>query len=110
MIETIILQHMAEATTPWYLMRPKNVPNKYGLIEKTGSSRENHLYRSTFAFQSYAPTLEAAAEISAEARELMDTLPEEPGVSGVRFDTEYNFTDPETRQPRYQAVFVVYHY
>ena len=31
-------------------------------------------------------------------------------VARVDLNTNYNYTDPETKQPRYQAVFDVVHY
>ena len=31
-------------------------------------------------------------------------------LSGVRLNTDYNFTDTATKQYRYQAVFVIYWY
>ena len=112
MIETIVYQYMDGALdVPCYMMRPENnVPAEYVLIEKTGGSEQDFLKRSTFAFQSYAQTLARAAEINEAVKEAAANLITLPEVSGSQYSTDYNFTNTATKQPRYQAVFDVYHY
>ena len=111
MIEEIIFNYLKNKTSAkWYLMRPKTVPGKYGLIEKTGQSKDEHLTTSTFAFQSYAPTLADAAGLSAELKTaLEDIVNDVNDISKCSLDSEYNFTNTETKQPRYQAVFTIVH-
>lgn len=111
MIEALLLDYLNErASVRWYGMRPKNEPERYGLIDKTGMTGDSKLSTSTFACQSYAPTLLEAAEISAELRGLLEGAVELAEITRVELTTEYNFTNTETRQPRYQAVFEVTHY
>lgn len=40
----------------------------------------------------------------------MDDLVNESEVSGVYLNADYNFTDVETKEYRYQAVFDIFHY
>ena len=112
MIEVAILNYL-NGTLPvsTYMMRPENPPEQYCLMELTGSSLNEHIYTSTLAIQTYAPTLYDAAQIAWSAcdamREAADLLAE---IASVDLNSIYNFTDPETKQPRYQAVFDVIHY
>lgn len=112
MIEETIYSYLdASASVPWYSMRPPAVPEKYGLFEKTASQKTDHVNYSTFAFQSYAPTLLEAAQISAELRQLIEDLPNTTTeVSKAQLNSEYNFTNTADKQPRYQAVFSIVHF
>ena len=119
MIEELIFSYLSDyASVPWVAMRPptdgdhmETATAKYGLFEKTNSTKTDHVVTSTFAFQSYAPTLLEAAQISAELRELIEALPgETTEVSKAQLQGEYNFTNTATKQPRYQAVFSLVHY
>ena len=119
MIEETIYAYLAEnASVPWLAMRPAATVDhedvgkaSYGLFEKTASRKEDHVTYSTFAFQSYAPTLLEAAQISAELRQLMEDLPNHTTeVSKAQLTGEYNFTNTATKQPRYQAVFSLVHF
>lgn len=119
MIEETIFDYLDEnASVPWYAMRPPSdgdhmdtATASYGLFEKTASSKTDHVTTSTFAFQSYAPTLLEAAQISAELRELIEALPGvTTEVSRAQLNSEYNFTNTADKQPRYQAVFSLVHF
>ena len=111
MIEKIIYDYMsANLDVPCYMMRPERIPDSYVVLEKTGGEKENHLYRSTFAFQSYAPTLAQAAELNEAVKAAAENLVELDAITASRYNTDYNFTNTATKQPRYQAVFDIYHY
>ena len=111
MIEKILLEYMDDAIdVPVYMTRPENVPGRYVLIEKTGGERRDKLNASTFAFQSYAPTLLGAAELNEAVKEAVDSFAVLPEVASSKYSTDYNFTNPASKQPRYQAIFKIYHY
>lgn len=116
MIEKIVLDYLSESlTVPVYVEKPKNPkpsnnPLKFVVIEKTGSSSENHLYSSLIAVQSYAGSVLEAAELNCEIIEKMMDLVQLDEVTKVVLNSDYNFTDTSTKQPRYQAVFDIYHY
>jgi hypothetical protein len=80
------------------------------VIEKTGSSVENWIAESTFAIQSYAATLFEAASLSEQVVKTMFGAIAMDDITRVELNSEYNFTDTETRRPRYQAVFDITHY
>lgn len=111
MIETILLDYLdANASVPCYMERPERPPESYVLIEKTGSSRSNHINRATIALQSYAPTLYQAAALNEEVKTLMDESIELGSVCRAQLNSDYNFTDTASKGYRYQAVYDITHY
>ena len=111
MIEKIILDYLSEnASVPVSMMRAEKPPKKYIILEKTGSRKMNKVVTSTFAIQSYAPTLYEAALLNEEVKSLMDEADTLTDVMAVKLSTDYNFTNTATKQPRYQAVFNITHY
>lgn len=54
MIENIVLNHMAKKLDVFVGLEvpDEDVPSKYVIIEKTSSSRINHIDTATFAFKS----------------------------------------------------------
>lgn len=111
MIELLILEFLKEKLdVPVYLERPNLFDANFVFFEKTGSGRKNYLNNSTFAFQSYGSTLYEAASLNERVKQSlfdMETLNE---ISKVKLNSDYNFTDTELKQYRYQAVFDIYHY
>lgn len=111
MIEETVLQYLQEKLNtldppvPVYMERPEELPAKYVILEKTGSGVENYIYSATFAVQSYAPSLYEAAVLNDTVKDFMENLPDERDVGASDCNSDYNFTDPETRDYRYQAVF-----
>ena len=86
-------------------MREDKMPESYVIFEKTSSGKRNHANSATFAFQSYAPTLYAAASLNEEVKEVIESMIELDEISGIHLNSDYNFTDTETKEYRYQAVF-----
>ncbi len=112
MIEGFLRDFLADALdAPVYIDVPKDHPNEYYVIEKTGSSRTNHIWQSVFAVQSYGNSFYNAASMIQRVNDLMlDELIKEDRVSDVSLNGSSNFTDTTKKQPRYQSVFVVTHY
>ena len=111
MIEKIILDHLnSQLTEPVYMEHPDPAPASYVLIDKLGSGRVNHLNSSSFAFQSYAATLYKAAQLNEKVKTAVDSLITLNDIGAVRLNTDYNFTDTETKRYRYQAVYDINHY
>lgn len=106
MIEEIAINHLSTAlTVPVYMEIPENPPNKFVLVEKTGSSRTNRVNRATLAVQSWAGSLLEAAELNERVKAAMNELADIDDVSACRLNRDYNFTDTTTKHYRYQAVF-----
>lgn len=114
LIEEIIndyLNTLEEAPAPSYTEMPKIFPCKCYLIEKTGDSRRDHINRATVAIQSYGGSLYEAATLNEALKDIMlNDLIQLEEVSGVKLNSDYNYTDITTKRYRYQAVFSVTYY
>lgn len=111
MIEIVILTHLKEKLeVPVYMESPDPKPERYVLIEKTGSGRDNWLTSSTIAVQSYAPSLYEAALLNDAVKTAMDDLVALNEIGKSKLNSDYNYTDTATKQYRYQAVYDINHY
>lgn len=113
MIEKTIIEYLgSKLSVPCYMERPESehCPTSYVLLEKTGGSVKEHIYTSTFAFQSYAPSLLEAVELNDEVKAAAESLIVLPSITKSKYQTDYNFTNPAAKQYRYQAVFDITHY
>lgn len=107
MIELIILNYLTNAlvSIPVYVTEPENPPECYIKIEKTGSGARNWIRTATIAVQSYGTSMLDAATLNERVVEAMLAVPSLDEISRCELNSDYNFTDPETRRFRYQAVF-----
>ena len=112
-IEELIIAYLKESEIPGvgthvYAETPKDEPDEYIIVEKTGGPKEDGITHPTIAVQSLsAESLLRAAEINEAVKELMEDIPDYENVYGCVLNTDYNYTDTETRMYRYQAVFVL---
>lgn len=110
MIEKTVLQFLDEHLDEDVACERTGQTAPFVLLEKTGSGRVNLLNRSTFAMQSYGATMLRAIELNERVKEVAHNLTELDTVTSVRLVSDYNFTDSETKEYRYQAIFDIYHY
>ena len=111
MIEITVKAHLDSVlSAPVYFEQPKTTPESFVLIEKTGSGRTNKLNSSTFAFQSYAGSMYAAATLNEAVKAAADSLVSLDEIASVSLNSDYNFTDTATKRYRYQAVYDIKHY
>lgn len=106
MIELILKQYLNGALDVPVLFEHKagtDVP--FIIIEKTGGSSDNHLQKATIAIQSYAASLYNAALLNDRVVQAMSKFDEIENITGVHLNSSYNYTDTETKNYRYQAVF-----
>lgn len=110
MIEKTVLDYLLLKLNPVKvaLETPEKAPQQFVRIEKTAQSQSNGTKAATLVAQSYAPTLYEAAELSGEVINAMLGINELPQIGGVRLINEHNFTNPQTKQYRYQAIFTIY--
>lgn len=109
MIEKIVLDILTDRlTVPVCMEVPEDKPESYVILQKTGSQRQNRIDRATFAVQSIAPTLYEAAELNEGVKSVMDQLPYlTREVFRAELNGDYNFTDTDTKERRYQAVYII---
>lgn len=111
MIELIVRNYLiSKLNIPVVLEHQTNLPKRYILLEKTSGKRNNYLNSSTIAIQSYAESLLEAAKLNEKIKNVMFDLIEVNEVSRVDLNSDYNFTDSETKQYRYQAIFDINYY
>ena len=105
MIEITLLNYLKNAlSVPVYMEVPSDV-SEYVIIEKTGSSKENHINTATFAIQSVSTSLYKAAVLNESVKTAMDAFRDEPEISKSSLNSDYNYTDTTTKTYRYQAVY-----
>lgn len=113
MIEKTILNYLISENLPGianniFMEVPSNPPSKYIVIEKTGGGEDDLLNNPAIAIQSISKnSLYEAAEINEQIKESMKSMPESQDVYGVKLQSDYNFTNPATKEYRYQAVFLI---
>lgn len=112
LIEAIIISHLSTElnTDDVYAERPADLPSKYYVVEKTSAGKKNYVSTATVAIQSISSaSLLEAAEMSKNVEIAMEKLISVANVSAVRLNSAYNFTNSETKEYRYQAVFDIYY-
>ena len=115
MIEKVLLDYLTpNLPYPTYMEMPadENKPSdgRFYLLEKTSSGQNDMLFSSMVTLQSYAPSLYEAAEMNDIGKEVMLNAIILPQVTRVRVNSDYNYTDTQTKDYRYQAVFDIVHY
>lgn len=112
MIEVTVLNYLKEAfpNTKVVMEIVPGLGDEFILIEKTGSGRSDRLDRSTFAVQSWSSSMYGAMLLNEQVVEAMLGITSIKEVSSVELNSDYNYTDTETKHPRYQAVFDLVHY
>lgn len=111
MLELIAKQYLdKEFKVPCYMEEPTDPPEEYILIEKLGGSEKNQLLNGILAFQSYSTSLYKAAQLNEELKKVLKNMIVLDSISKIRLNSDYNFTDPQTKRYRYQAVYDFYYY
>lgn len=118
MIELTVLNYLKDKfpNTPVVMEIVPGMAQEFILIEKTGSGQSTFsvssdlLTRSTFAVQSWSSSLYGAMSLNDQVKSAMLDITSIKEVSDVELNSDYNYTDTETKHPRYQAVFDIVHY
>lgn len=106
MIEKIILDYLDKKLSCMVRLEEEpDMPEEYVLIEKTGSSKRNHVKKATLAIQSYSSSLYRSAELNEEVKEAMEKSIALDYISKCELNSDYDFTDTKRKKYRYQAVF-----
>lgn len=106
MIEATVIAYLNNRiNVSVYAEMPENKPDKFIIVEKTGSSRVNRVNHATIALQSYAPSMLEASELNEEVKEVMDGIIILSNISSSRLNSDYNFTNSADKRYRYQAVY-----
>ena len=112
MIDITILNHLEkELSVPVFMEKPsEDIPKQYVILDRTGSSKSNHLPTVTIAFQSYADSKYQAALLNERLKTAIENLVNLPEIRGITLNGDYPFPDIATKQHRYQAVYEIRYY
>jgi hypothetical protein len=111
MIIKTLLDYLTENLEGIYVgMEAPEQLTDYVLIDQTGSAKTNHITTTTVAIQSYGASLYEAMLLNERVKGVMDGFLALDVVTRVQLNTDYNFTDTETKQYRWQAVYQITHY
>lgn len=111
MIEKTILDYLeSQLTVPVLMEMPESSVDKFVVMERTGRRKEEQVYKSTFAFQSYASLLFDAASLNTLVEAAVESLITLNEISAAELNSSYNFTDTSTHRYRYQCVYEIAHY
>lgn len=111
MIIKTLLDYLTENLEGIYVgMEAPEQLTDYVLIDQTGSAKTNHITTTTVAIQSYGASLYEAMLLNERVKGVMDGFLALDEVARVHLDTDYNFTNTETKQYRWQAVYQITHY
>lgn len=114
MIEETIIGYLISKTSAGknvFAEKPKNPPAKFVIIEKTGGRFSNRISNATIAIQSVSKaSMLDAMTLNEEVKNNMDAIVELDSIGSCYLNSDYNFTDQETKEYRYQAVFDITHY
>lgn len=108
-IEEVIIQYLSKVLgVSVYGGKPsKDIPTRYVLVEKTGSSRVDYINTADIVLQSYAESMIEAARLNEDVKSAMDSIIEHKDIYKAKLNTDYNYTDTTKKQYRYQAVYQV---
>lgn len=111
LIEITVKNHVeGRLDCPVYIEFPEKAPEYFVILDRTDSSRENHIDSATFVVQSYGPSKLAAAMLNAKAKEAMDSLIQLGRIAACNLSGDYPFPDTKRKRHRYQAVYEITHY
>lgn len=106
-IEQVVLDYLSEHFDDVYLDVPDDRPETFITIERTGGGMSSAtIDRPMVAIQCWAGRRSEASKRVHEVDKLMQELPDHHRrVSMVTRNALYNYPDPDSHSPRYQAVF-----
>lgn len=114
MIEVTIINYLSSvqgsAGIGVYAEMPTDTNPPFILVQKTGERVSDRVHSATIAVQSYATSMYNAAALNEQVKEWMDGLTALDGIGSVRLNSDYNYTDTQTKKYRYQAVFDIVYY
>lgn len=112
MIEEILYKFLREKFpgTKVYSEIPNAPEGEYIAFERTGGGESEHIKNATIAIQSVSNSLLKAASLNEKVKVAMADMDSLPDICSADLNSDYNFTDPESKKYRYQAVFEIIYY
>ena len=109
-IETVVINYLTtELSSSVYGEVPESPENEYFVVDKTGSDVEDRITTSTVAIQSHARSKARASDLNELVKAAMDRIISLRVIDDCQLMSDYNFTNIEKKEYRYQAVFEITH-
>lgn len=111
MIEIITKDYLApKIPVSVYMELPSHPPERFVVLRKTNSTRENFVDTAMFVAESYAESLLEAAILNEQVKNAIDDMIELDTIASVERAGDYPFQDEKNKRYRYQAVYNITHY
>lgn len=111
MIEKIVLDYLnCVLDVPAYMEEPPNPKSQYIIIEKISSAENNFISEATISIQSYGKSLYEAASLNMQVKSAMREIITLADICRCKLNSDYNYTDTNTKRYRYQALFNIVFY
>lgn len=111
MIEIIIRDYLAgELGLPVFMEFPEDPPDRFVVLKKGDTTRENRMETAVFIPESYEKSMLEAAKLNQQVKQAMDELAELDDVSASDLAADYPAFDEKNKRYRYQAVYNVTYY
>lgn len=82
---------------------PKERPEFFVTVERTGGPQDRFMDRGTYAVQAWAPSRAQAAHLIDKINRLIENLAPHPRVVNAHVESTYNSPDPDIPGGRYQS-------
>ena len=106
MMEERLYEYISGKTE--YPVAFEEIPEQqYYLIEKTGTSKENHITTLTISIKSYGRTLIEAIQMNEAVKKIMDEFEHEADISESKLINDHNFTDTNKKKYRYRCIYEI---
>lgn len=111
MIEKIVKDYL-ESTVwiPVWMEKPSEKPNEYILITKTENAQKDFISSATIELLVHAGSMNKAAILNEKVKKAMDDLVMLDEIVKSKLNTDYPYTDTQTKEYRYQAVYDIVYY
>lgn len=111
MIEITVRNFLADRIEcPVHMEFPPDPPERFIVLRKADSSREDLLDSAMFVADSYAESFLEAAKLNEQVKTVLDALTEIDSVSSSTRGGDYQAFDTKNNRHRYQAVYNITHY
>lgn len=111
MIEITIRDYLAKAlAVPVYMEFPHNAPDRFVVLRKGDTTRQNRLESTVFIPESYEKSMLEAAKLNQQVKQAMDELTELDDVSASDLAADYPAFDDKNKRYRYQAIYNITYY
>lgn len=109
MIEIRLLNFLKKELSVPVEMKQTDMYGKHIVIERVGGSGK-FVKSAVFAIKSYGKSMYEACVLNEQVKSTMEQFCYERDITEVELNSDYNFTDKETKQYRYQSVYNITYY